>query len=68
MYWLGDPQACIPKWEVSTVMPEKAVGQSRASACGVRRTRATIHTLEREFSTSPGDPKLFRAEKDPYLS
>ena len=32
-------------------MPEKAVGQSRVSACAVRRTRATIHTLECEFST-----------------
>jgi len=49
-------------------MPEKAVGESHMSACAVRRTQATIRVLEREFSTSPGDPKLFRAEKDPYLS
>jgi len=32
-------------------MPKKAVGESRASACAVRHTQATIRVLEREFST-----------------
>jgi len=46
---LGNLQVCFPKWEVSTVKPEKAVGESR----GARRNRTSRSGRYRLYRSVP---------------